>query len=85
MPAEKTTNADKTAAEVVGVPLESKFPILEYFKSDHLPTAGLRDRAKPFNDLARDFAARGAKNPAELAAGLRKLLEARDCIVRAAM
>jgi hypothetical protein len=83
--AEKTTNADKTAPEVVGLPLDKMFPILVFFKYDELQPAAIRDRAKPFNDLARDFAARGAKNQAELAAGLRKLLEARDCFVRAAM
>lgn len=78
------SKSEKTQADAVGVPLEQQFPILKYFREDHLADAALRDRAKPFGDLARDFAARGAKNPAELAAGLRKLLEAKDCMVRAA-
>jgi len=78
----------KTPADAVGVPLEQQFPILRYFDEQMEPlgqTQGIRDRAKPFAMLARDFAARGAKNPAELAAGLRKLLEARDCLIRAAL
>lgn len=84
--AEKTTpTTTKTPAEAVGTPLEIQYPILKFFAFEHLPDAGLRDRAKPFALLARDFAERGAKNPAELAAGLRKLLEAKDCMVRAAL
>lgn len=75
--------ADSADAKMVA--LEAQFPILQYFRYEHLPNAGLRDRSKPFADLARDFAARGAKNQAELAAGLRKLLEAKDCMVRAAL
>lgn len=84
--AEKTAEQKtKTPAEAVGIPLEQQFPILRHFRYEHLPNEGLRDRSKPFALLARDFAERGAKDPAELAAGLRKLLEAKDCLVRAAL
>ena len=64
--------------------MSSNFPILEYFEYRHLPES-LQEASKPFHDLAYkmveftdDF-----KNPAEVAAGLRKLLEAKDCFVRA--
>jgi hypothetical protein len=62
------------------------FPILKFFKYDHLP-AQLQDISKPFCDLAESVvAAHGSgSSPAELAAGLRKLLEAKDCVVRAAL
>jgi len=58
-------------------------PIIKYFKYDHLPEK-LQVISKPFGDLA-------AKMDSELiasdekTAGLRKLLEAKDCMVRASM
>lgn len=62
--------------------LDERFPILAFFRYEHLP-AHLAERSKPFCDLARDLAGKETKHPAELAAGLRKLLEAKDCLVRA--
>jgi hypothetical protein len=58
-------------------------PILAYFTWEHLPPR-LQAVSKPFCDLA---AAMVATLPAgaELSAGLRKLLEAKDCAVRAAL
>lgn len=56
------------------------YPILDYFKYDHLP-AHLQAISKPFTDLANKMAKDG-KSPQETAAGLRKLLEAKDCAVR---
>lgn len=58
------------------------YPITKYFKYDHLPEP-LQKISKPFSELANDM----AKSPAsaETAAGLRKLLEAKDCFVRAAI
>lgn len=56
--------------------------ILEFFSCDHLPPA-LQDVSAPFCDLAHDCA--GRYDGPELTAGLRKLLEAKDCIVRAAL
>lgn len=60
------------------------FPILQFFKCDHL-SEPLQQIARPFQDLALQLATRDTNHPAELAAGLRKLLEAKDCAVRAAL
>ncbi len=56
--------------------------ILRFFEYDHLP-AHLQEVSRPFHQLAHLCAERLA-GP-ELTAGLRKLLEAKDCIVRAAL
>lgn len=56
--------------------------ILRYFEFDHLPP-NLREVSRPFHALAWSMAAR-LEGP-ELTAGLRKLLEAKDCMVRAAL
>lgn len=56
--------------------------ILRFFEYEHLPP-NLRDVSKPFCDLAHDMASRF--EGAELTTGLRKLLEAKDCMVRAAL
>lgn len=61
-----------------------QFPILEYFKYDHLPEH-LQSISKPFCVLAKAMALYGADNPQETAAGLRKLLEAKDCAVRSVL
>lgn len=64
-----------------------KFPIMRFFASGHLP-AHLQDVARPFEALAQQLIVQlgeSTKAPAELAAGLRKLLEAKDCAVRAAL
>lgn len=57
------------------------YPILEYFKYDHLPPH-LQEASKPWCDLAYAAAAAVLESHAEIAAGLRKLLEAKDCFVR---
>lgn len=64
--------------------LEKRFPILKFFHYDHLP-AHLHGISSPFSALAYQMAERETHHPAELAAGLRKLLEAKDCAVRAAL
>jgi hypothetical protein len=56
--------------------------LLSYFKFAHLPP-DLRRISKPFSILAHDMV-RQLDGP-ELTAGLRKLLEAKDCMVRAAL
>jgi len=58
-------------------------PIMKYFKYDHLPPH-LQMVSKPFGDLAAEM---DMKLPqcAETSAGLRKLLEAKECLVRAAL
>ena len=59
------------------------YPILRFFDYDHLPSE-LQAVSKPFHDLAHQAAA-DLTFSAEVAAGLRKLLEAKDCFVRAAL
>lgn len=58
-------------------------PILKYFKYEHLPP-DLRNVSKPIADLAVAIDA-ALPDGAEKSAGLRKLLEAKDCFVRAAL
>lgn len=61
----------------------TKPPILKFFAFEHLPPH-LREISKPFADLAIKMASDLPPGP-ELSAGLRKLLEAKDCMVRAAL
>ena len=56
-------------------------PILKYFKYDHLPKH-LQEISKPFSELANLMDV-NLPNGGEKDAGLRKLLEAKDCFVRA--
>jgi hypothetical protein len=56
--------------------------LLRFFEYDHLPEQ-LQAISQPFHALAHDLA--GRLDGPELAAGLRKLLEAKDCMVRAAL
>jgi hypothetical protein len=58
-------------------------PIMQYFAYEHLPPR-LQDISAPFCKLARDIDD-NTPDSAEKSAGLRKLLEAKDCIVRAAL
>lgn len=58
-------------------------PILRFFDYEHLP-AHLQVVSKPIGDLARQMDA-DLPDGAEKSAGLRKLLEAKDCLVRAAL
>lgn len=57
--------------------------ILRYFECEHLPQR-LREVSQPFCELAR-MLDEGLPNSAEKSAGLRKLLEAKDCFVRASL
>ena len=56
-------------------------PIIKYFAYEHLPEK-LQEVSKPLGDLARQMDAMLPAG-AEKSAGLRKLLEAKDCLVRA--
>ena len=56
--------------------------ILKYFKFDHLPPH-LQEVSKDFSELAHQMSCRCYDNVPETMAGLRKLLEAKDCAVRA--
>lgn len=55
--------------------------MLQFFQYAHLPPH-LQEVSKPFGDMAEDIVATVPSNP-ERTVGLRKLLEAKDCIVRA--
>lgn len=55
--------------------------ILKFFAYEHLPQH-LQVVSKPIGDLARSMACTLPEGP-ELDMGLRKLLEAKDCLVRA--
>ena len=55
--------------------------ILKFFAFEHLPPH-LQEVSKPIGELANQMASTLPPS-AELSAGLRKLLEARDCFVRA--
>lgn len=56
-------------------------PMMQFFAYAHLPQH-LQDISKPFGDLAQHIVDTLPRNP-ERSAGLRKLLEAKDCAVRA--
>lgn len=55
--------------------------IMKYFEYDHLKEP-LKSISKPFCDLAKEMDEK-LDDSAEKTAGLRKLLEAKDCLVRA--
>lgn len=57
--------------------------ILRYFDYDHLPEH-LREVSEPIGNLAAAMEATLPDGP-EKTTGLRKLLEAKDCFVRAAL
>lgn len=56
--------------------------ILRYFTWDHLPPH-LQAISKPFADLAHSLVGELGLDGPELTVALRKLLEAKDCAVRA--
>jgi len=58
-------------------------PIMKYFEYAHLPPH-LQKVSKPIGELAAKMNAELPDGP-EKSAGLRKLLEAKDCFVRAAL
>jgi len=56
---------------------------IKYFAYEHLP-AHLQEISKPLGDLARQMEEKLPDGP-EKSAGMRKLPEAKDCFVRAAL
>ena len=58
-------------------------PIMKYFEFAHLPEH-LQKVSKPIGELAKLMDETIQDGP-EKSAGLRKLLEAKDCLVRAAL
>ena len=63
--------------------LDQDEPIMKYFHYSHLPEK-LQRVSKMFHDVAHDMVMTLPRN-AERSAGLRKLLEAKDCAVRATL
>lgn len=61
----------------------STLALLRWFEYDHLP-AHLQQISRPVSDLATSMVDQLPDGP-ELSTGLRKLLEAKDCLVRAAI
>jgi hypothetical protein len=57
---------------------------MRWFKYDHLPKGPIRGASMECSELADHMAATMPSGP-ELVAGLRKLLEAKDCFVRCAV
>ena len=72
---------DPAPGEANAEALESRLPILRFFEFGHLPE-DVQAIASPFRRVALRMANRLPAS-AETAAGLRKLLEAKDCAVRA--
>ena len=58
-------------------------PLLQFFRYEHLP-ADLREVSKPFSRLAHDLVHTLPRNT-ERTTALRRLLEAKDCAVRAVL
>jgi hypothetical protein len=71
--------ADETMPEFA-----DRFPILKFFKYKHLPEP-LQPAAQLFWQAAHQIVgfSHASTDYAEIAAGLRHLLEAKDCFVRA--
>lgn len=64
-------------------PLAGHDFLLQFFSYDHLPL-DKQEVSRPFGELAKSIVASLPSNP-ERAAALRKLLEAKDCAVRASI
>lgn len=62
----------------------SQAALLKFFKYDHLPE-NLQPVSKSCADLAHEMVDAMPNGGAELTAGLRKLLEAKDCFVRSSL
>jgi len=56
--------------------------LLQFFVYEHLPEGLIRDASKPFCALAEQIANKWPDH-AETTVAMRKLLEAKDCAVRA--
>lgn len=73
---------NENITDIHGKPVQSEH-IVQFFKYDHLP-APLQAISKPFHDIAIGLMMNLPANP-ERTVGLRKLLEAKDCAIRAAI
>ena len=72
---------DNFDEQIENARLKGEYPILRFFKAKHLPEP-LRGVSEKFGRLALDMA-NILPYESEVGAGLRKLLEAKDCFVRA--
>jgi hypothetical protein len=63
--------------------MDREYPILNFFDYHHLPRDE-QDISKPLAEIANRMA-QSLPQCAETSAGLRKLLEAKDCFVRASL
>ena len=62
-----------------------KYELLSYFNYDHLPE-DLQSVSKPCHDLAHQMTNKAVHCESyQLIAGLKRLLEAKDCFVRVAL
>ena len=68
-------------SEWLGIRRDSVDRMLQFFQFDHLPE-NLQEVSRPFCNLAKDIVDKLPSNP-ERTVALRKLLEAKDCAVRA--
>lgn len=57
--------------------------MLQFFKYSHLPD-NLKQVSKPFSEMAHNIVSKFPPSP-ERTVALRKLLESKDCTVRAAL
>ena len=57
---------------------------IQYFKFEHLPTGPAREASEKISQLAQQMEETLPDGP-EKSAGMRKLLEAKDCFVRSAL
>lgn len=77
---EETHSFDKIEEQLLAS-LEDRDPLLQFFAYEHLPEK-LQAYSKPIGELARHLCRVLPRNP-ERTVMLRKLIEAKDCAVRA--
>jgi hypothetical protein len=70
--------------EIPGIQHPATTALLAFFAYEHLPNH-LQPVSRRFHDLARDLASDDSLQGPELTVALRKLLEAKDCAVRASL
>lgn len=63
---------------------DAEEPLLRYFAGDHLPDGPLAETSRLFRVVAREVVERLPRSP-ERTVALRKLLEAKDAALRAAL
>jgi len=63
----------------------STYALVSFFEYDHLPEGKIRDTSAKVGRLMENILHQFKEDSPELTAGLRKLLEAKDCFVRVAV